>query len=264
MTLSQRLEIALNRRYTAKVVRDADALAFFLSVSADAESNGEGQVFERTQAWLSKSGHEKLAKVVATHAADEVRHEKMMRADLAKIGRTAVDFPASLRIVDTLGVKAGNLWERPMDDPEDIAKAYLLLYAVERRATERFWFMVDALEGVQPEIAASFREIAKDERSHLHYCVAVSRAAMPDDARWTALRDEMIALEAAEYTENSRRFMWHQLDHSFPTMSAPEKLFWKGFRKLADLLGRVQEVLPVGGAADMPSGRISSRNAVAA
>lgn len=263
MTFSQRLEIALNRRYTAKVVRDADALAFFLTVSADAESNGEGQVFERTQAWLSRQGHEKLAKIVATHAADEVRHEKMMRADLAKIGREPVEFPTSLRIVDTLGVKAGNLWEREMDTPEDIAKAYLLLYAVERRAMERFWFMVDALEGVQPEIAATFREIAKDERSHLHYCVAVSRAALPDEAKWTALRDEMIALEAAEYTENSRRFMWHQLDHAFPTMSVAEKLFWKSFRKLGDLLGRVQEVLPVGGADALPAGRISARNALA-
>src|SRR5205085_8184333 len=103
MNFSQRLEIALNRAYTAKVVRDPEALAFFLTVSADAEANGEGQVFQRTQAWLEKKGHEKLAKLVATHAADEVRHEQLMRDDLKKLGREPVEFPADLRIVDALG-----------------------------------------------------------------------------------------------------------------------------------------------------------------
>ena len=262
MTLNERLEVALNVAYTKKLARDPAALAFFLSVSADAEANGEGQVFEQTREWLEKNGHPRIAKLVATHAADEVRHEAMMRADLATLGREAVSYPASLKMIDNLGVRAGDIFAKPIENARDVAKAYLLLYAVERRALERFGLMVIALEGVHPGIAETFRKIAKDERSHLHYCVAVSRAAVPDDAEWTALRDEMVALEVEEFTENSQNFMWHALDNVFETMSLPEKLFWKAARLTANLTGRKMEVLPIGGAQELPSGRISARNAL--
>ena len=264
MTLIQRLEIYLNRVYLAKLARDPAALGFFLSVSADAEANGEGKVFERTQVWLEERGHAKLAKIVATHAADEVRHERMMLDDLRRLGREPDAVPEELKVIDHLAARSGNVFDRPVESAADVAKAYLLLYAVERRAMERFGFMIEALEPVHPEIAATFATVAKDERTHLHYCVAVSRAAMPDDAAWTALRDEMVALEVEEFTSNSRRFMWHLLDRVFETMSVPEKLFWKTSRSLADLLGRKMDVLPVGGADELPSGRISSRNVLAA
>jgi hypothetical protein len=264
MTLVQRLEIALNRAYLAKLARDPAALGFFLTVSADAEANGEGQVFSHTETWLEARGQTKLAKLVATHAADEVRHERMMLDDLARIGRTPDEFPEALKVIDRLGERAGNLFDKPVESAEDVAKAYLLLYAVERRAMERFGFMIEALRPVHPEIAATFEQIAKDERTHLHYCVAVSRAAMPDDAAWTKLRDEMVALEVEEFTVSSRIWMWHALDNVFQTMSLPEKLFWKTMRSLGDLTGRKMEVLPVNGADELPSGRISARNTIPA
>ena len=264
MTLIQRLEIYLNRVYLAKLARDPKALGFFLSVSADAEANGEGQVFARTQAWLEERGHTKISKLVATHQADEVRHERMMLDDLARLGRTPDAVPDELKVIEHLAKRSGDIFDRPLETATDVARAYLLLYAVERRAMERFGLMIEALEPVHPEIAATFAAVAKDERTHLHYCVAVSRAALPDDAAWTALRDEMVALEVEEFTSNSRRFMWHLLDRVFETMSLPEKLFWKGSRSLADLFGRKMDVLPVGGADELPSGRISPRNVLAA
>jgi hypothetical protein len=264
MTLVQRLDITLNRIYLAKLARDPAALGFFLSVSADAEANGEGQVFTHTQAWLEARGQTKLAKLVATHAADEVRHEGMMLADLASLGRTQDAVPEALKMIDRLGERAGNLFDAPVQTAEDVARTYLLLYAVERRAIERFGFMIEALAPVHPEIAATFEQIAKDERTHLHYCVAVSRAAVPDDAAWTALRDEMVALEVEEFTKSSRIWMWHALDNVFQTMSLPEKLVWKTLRSLADLTGRKMEVLPLNGADELPSGRIPARNAIAA
>lgn len=264
MTLTQRLEIALNRAYLAKLARDPAALGFFLSVSADAEANGEGQVFAQTQEWLEAHGQSKLAKLVATHAADEVRHERLMLDDLARLGRTQDAVPEALKMIDRLGERAGNLFDRPVQTAEEVAKAYLLLYAVERRAMERFGFMIEALAPVHPEIAATFERIAKDERTHLHYCVAVSRAAMPDDAAWTALRDEMVALEVEEFTVSSRAWMWHALDNVFQSMSLAEKLFWKAARSLADLSGRKMDVLPVNGADALPSGRISPRNTMPA
>ena len=73
----------------------------------------------------------------------------------------------------------------------------------------------------------------------------------------------MVALEVEEFTTNSRRFMVHLIDHVFETMSLPEKLFWKTSRSLADLVGRKMDVLPVGGADELPSGRISARNVLA-
>lgn len=272
LSLSQRFEILLNRTYLAKLARDPKALGFFLTVSADAEANGEGRVFPQVERWLEANGHPQLARLVRKHAEDEVRHELLMLAALASLGREPAAIPDDVKVIDRLGRRlsagriepgAASFWERPIESGEDVARAYLLLYAVERRAMERFAFMVEALRPVHPEIAATFEAIAKDERAHLHYCVAVSRAALPGEAAWTRLRDEMIEVEAEEYTANSKRFLWHTLDHEFETLGTLGRLFWKTARRTADLLGRRQDVLPVGGAEAMPAGRPASGFAAA-
>jgi len=251
MSMMENLAITLNRRYLRSLVRDPAALRFFLNNAADAESNGEATVFERVKPFLDGQ----IAKLVERHAADEVRHAAMLVSALSSIGGTPSTPPENLRMVLRLGEAAGNVFEKELQSREDVAKAYLLLYAVERRAIERFTLMEEALADVYPDIAEVFARIKKDEKTHLHYCVAVSKDALPDEAAWTALRDEMVELEAREFTSQSREFMMHLLDNVFTTMTRSEKAFWKMARRLNDFTGRPQYVLDVGGAKDLPGSR---------
>jgi hypothetical protein len=259
-TLTEKLAITLNRRYLYSVARDVDALRFFLNNAADAESNGEGTIFTRVKPYLDGQ----IAKLVDRHSADEVRHEAMLEKALHSLGGVRSEVPAELRMVERMGEAAGNIFDRELTGPEDVAKAYLLLYAVERRAIERFTLMEEALREVYPEIADVFAQIGKDERTHMKYCVAVSKDALPDETAWTKMRDEMVELEATVFTKNSRAFMKHMIDNIFTTMSFPEKLFWLSMRKLNDATGRLQTIMDIGGAQELPGSRPSVAVAVAA
>jgi len=259
MNLTQKIGVALNEAFVAQQVRDLDALRFFLNASADAEANGEGGVFERVKPLVEG----KYAKLVERHSADEVRHAALFTARLEELGGRVAPIPENLRIVERLGRAAGGLFDKEGLTREEAAKAYLLLYAIERRAIERFALMEKALAS-RPEIGETIRSIAADERRHLLYCVAVSRALLEDDAKWLALRDEMIRLEEDEFTAYSKEFQWYLLDHVFTTMPWWRKAMWKLLRGFADLLGQKQSVLPVGGADELPSGRASVAAALAA
>lgn len=247
----ENIAVTLNRRYLHSLVRDPEALKFFLNNAADAENNGEATIFERVKPFLDGQ----IAKLVDRHSSDEVRHSQMLNEALASVGGTPYVPEERFRMVERMGRAAGDIFQKPLEGPRDVAVAYLLLYAIERRAIERFTLMEEALREVFPEIADVFARIRKDEKSHLHYCVAVSKDALPDEAEWTKLRDEMVELEAREFTEQSRAFMLHLLDNVFTTMPWYEKAFWKAARKLNDLTGRPQYVLDVGGASELPGSR---------
>ncbi len=259
MNFAQKLGIALNEMFVAQQVKDPGALKFFLNASADAEANGEAGVFVRVRPLLDG----KFAKLVERHSADEVRHAALFTARLEELGGTIEPVPENLRIVDRLGKAAGNVFDKEEITTYEAAKAYLLLYAIERRAIERFALMESALR-MHPGIAGTIAGIAADERRHLLYCVAVSRALLPDDAEWTKLRDEMVALEEVEFTAYSKEFQWHLLDRVFTTMPWWQRTLWKMARNFADLLGQKQSVLPVGGAEELPSGRPAIAAALAA
>lgn len=251
MSMMEKLAISMNRRYLQSVVRDVDALRFFLNNSADAESNGEATIFVRVKPFLDGQ----IAKLVDRHAADEIRHAKMLVDALESIGGTTSIPEEKFRLVERTGEAAGDVFNRPITGGYDVAKVYLLLYAIERRAIERFTLMEEALRDVYPDIATVFARIQKDEKTHMHYCVAVSKAALPDEAAWTALRDEMVEIEAEVFTRQSAIFMNHLLDNVFTTMPAYQKIFWKAARKLNSLTGKPLYILDVGGAKELPGSR---------
>ena len=250
-TMMEKLSINLNRRYLRSVVRDVGALRFFLNNSADAESNGEASIFERVQPFLEGQ----IAKLVQRHAADEVRHAKMLTDALLSVGGTPEIPEEKFRLVERTGEAAGDIFNKPLENGYDVAKVYLLLYAIERRAIERFTLMEEALREVYPEIADVFARISKDEKVHMHYCVAVSKAALPDEDEWTALRDEMVEIEAQVFTRQSAMFMNHLIDNVFTTMPWYEKAFWKTARTLNGATGKPLYILDVGGAQELPGSR---------
>lgn len=256
MSFFENLALTLNRRFLRSVVRDHGTMNFFLQTSANEEGNGEGMVFERVKKFVDGP----IAKLVDTHAADEVRHEAMILAQLERrggLGTTVI--PDGFAVVERMAKEAGNIFDREFADAEDAAQAYFLLYAVERRAIERFTLMLEALEELGDlELADLYRRIAKDERVHMRYCVAATRAMVPDDAKWTAMRDRFVELEAKVFTEQTRALMFHQLDNVFTTMPWIEKVFWKSLRRFNDFTGRTMHVLDVGGAQELPSGKHSA------
>ena len=250
--MSPNLSLALTRRFMASVVRDDDALRFFLNNASDAESNGEGAIFERVKPFLEP----KLQKLVDTHAADEVRHAKLLADELVRLGGTLSEPPAELRMVERAGEAAGDLWNKPVEGPVDVARAYLLLYAIERRAIERFTLMEEALRGAgRTQTAELFASIAKDEARHLRYCVVVSRAMVPDESAWEAMRDEMVEVEAKSFTQNSHRFMNALLGGVFKTMGFWRRAFWKDLVALNAWMGSTIHVMDVGGPGEPASGR---------
>ena len=246
------LSLALTRRFMASVVRDDEALRFFLNNASDAESNGEGAIFERVKPFLEP----KLQKLVDTHAADEVRHAKLLADELARLGGTLTVPAEELRVVERAGRVAGDLWNKPVEGPRDVARAYLLLYAIERRAIERFTLMEEALRGAgRTQTADLFASIAKDEARHLRYCVVVSRAMLPDEKEWDALRDEMVEAEAQAFTTNSQLFMNALIDGVFTTMGFWRRMFWKDVVALNAWMGATIHVMDVGVEVDLPGGR---------
>ena len=255
MSFLKNLSLTMNRRFLRSVVRDPGSMNFFLQTSANEEGNGEGMVFERVKKFVDGP----IAKLVDTHASDEVRHEAMILAQLARRGGQNTFVPDDFKMVDAMAKAAGNIFDREFTNAEDAAQAYFLLYAIERRAIERFTLMLEALEEVGDlELANLYRTIAKDERVHMRYCVAATRAMVPDDAKWTAMRDRFVQLEAEVFTAQTRKFMWYQLDNVFTTMPWIEKVFWKNMRRFSDLTGQVMHVLDVGGAQELPSGKHSA------
>jgi rubrerythrin len=251
MNALEKFAINLNRRWVRNVSNDVEALRWFLSMAADEESSGESAVFERIAGRLDG----KLAKLVLRHAEDEVRHEQMLKAAIRTLGVEPVEIPEELRIVPYMAKAAGDVFEPLVLDDEGVAKAYLLLYAVERRAVERFTMMEEALRPVRPAIADVFARICEDERRHLLYCLAVSRAVVPDEAKWTQIRDRMIEVEAEVFTARTKKVMQHMLGVFGDNLPWTEKLFFRTARTLSDLTGRHQYVLDVGGAKEIATYR---------
>lgn len=158
-------------------------------------------------------------------------------------------------MVHQMGKAAGDVFESPVESEGHVARAYLLLYAVERRAIERFTLNEEAVRPLYPEIAETFAKVKKDETRHLLYCAAVSRAMVSDDLVWTRLRDEMVELEARIFSERAHRFQMTLLEEVFTGMPWYRRLFWKTVARLTDGVGLVQYVLDVGGAGELPGAR---------
>ncbi|HZS42288.1 MAG TPA: hypothetical protein VFF06_35905, partial [Polyangia bacterium] len=64
-------------RFTKRLLATPEGRAHVLNQIADAESNGENQVFEHILAHVDDP---QLRKLIEKHQADEIRHEKLFRA----------------------------------------------------------------------------------------------------------------------------------------------------------------------------------------
>jgi rubrerythrin len=233
MTLQQRLTV----RFLTHLVATPAGRAHVLHQAAEAESNGETQLFDRLQEHVDDP---ELGRLVKRHAEDEVRHAELFRACVARTGVTPPPVPPELRVIDRLDAALGGVFQRPIRERRDVMNAYLLLQVLEERAVTQFGVMEPVFRAVDPETADVFAQIASDEQRHLRYCHAIARRYSPDVPTQAEALSRFRAIEAKVYAGVTGENVRHTLARGLITPSPLEHAGWLALDKLGRLVGREQ------------------------
>ncbi len=214
-----RLDRSVQLAFTRRLCSTPEGRAHVLAQVADAESSGEGQIFDRA---LARVEDPELQKLIQKHRADEIRHEELLRERLRRTG-IALTTPPELRIIDRLDHEVGGLLDKPIAGGRGVMEAYLLLQVLEERAVSSYPIIQRALLPHDPGSAATFEVILDDERRHLKYCRAISQRYAPSEA---ILQETLARYRAAE----ARAFRANQLANGRYVLA--HGLMGKGLRAL--------------------------------
>lgn len=208
--------------------------AHLLSMASDAESSGEGRVFEEL---LKRKGDSELQRLVVRHRDDEIRHAELLaercRENAAQFGGEIPKVPAHLRLIDRLDRALGGFFSRELRTDEDVMRAYLVLQVIEERAITQFDMYVKAMEQVDPKSAQTFREIGQDEARHLRYCHAIAKRYAPSAEVHAKELMHIRAVEARVFAENSNDNLYFALEHDLLPVSWPVRLGWRAIGAVA-------------------------------
>jgi tRNA isopentenyl-2-thiomethyl-A-37 hydroxylase MiaE len=197
----------LDRSIRTEIMRQPSAKGFLLSAYSDAESSGEGEIFDKC---LQRATDPTVIRMMQKHRDDEIRHGKLLADRRDELGLPAYEIPPALQWVERLSDEAGGTFDLPMDKPGDIVAAYQLLYVVEERALKDFALLAEVLEETGDDVTAKlFRTIAKDEARHLRYCEAIGRRYSSTDAEWDEGVAHLRQIEADFYEDQGRKMMKH-------------------------------------------------------
>jgi rubrerythrin len=155
---------------------------YLLSIAVDAEEGDEAGRFDQAAAVVDVP---ELRRVVETHRDDEVRHAGLYRDCLARNGYTKRELPASVSFISQVGDGSSDPHQR-IQTTDDLVPFFALLLAIEERGVERFAFLADAFEPHDPETAAVYRRVTRDERGHVRYCQRLGRHYAGSDEAWEA------------------------------------------------------------------------------
>jgi rubrerythrin len=231
------LVLRLSRRYTRALATTPRGRAMLLTHCAEAENSGENRLFDRL---ADRVNDPDLHRLIQRHQADELRHARLFEACAERTGVPLRPVPENLRIIDRLDVRLGGVFERPIVSDLEVMEAYLLLQVLEERAVTQFPLFEQAFAGIDPETAAVFAEVARDEARHLKYCHAISRRYAPDEALRVATLRRFREAEAEAFATNSRATMAYSLGNGLVDVSVLERLAWRGVGALSDLLSQRQ------------------------
>lgn len=199
--IQERLLLAFMR----ELVNTPEGRKHVLSQVADAEHSGEARVFDAMLAWVDREKADaQLARTIEKHRDDEIRHEALFRACIARQGGAPMNTPPELRIMDRLDPAVGGFLERTVEDGRGIMEAYLILQVLEERAVSQFPLFVTAFAAVDPATAKVFEEVAKDEERHLLYCHAIARRYAPDEATLVSTLARFRVKEAEVFRDNQK------------------------------------------------------------
>ena len=240
--------LSVNRRFTRKLADDPAALAVLFRSLRDAESDGESVIFDMALPRVPA----KLVHIVRTHAADEERHEGMMEEILERLGHRGDSDGGHASAVPYIDEAAGTILTAAAESDLELGRAYLLVYALERRLSAQLSQLARGIEHKRPEIAAMVREVAEDEKKHIGWCGVVSYHLIGDADVWEAERQAMIELETRTYPRLLAQNLNAMLDEGLTNMSRAERFFWRGAAWFAGRLPR--QPVPD------PDGAIASRD----
>lgn len=226
MTLSDRLTLS----YMRTLIETPEGRAFLLNQIADAEDNGEAQIFDQI---LKTIDDPKLQKIVDRHRTDEIRHGELFRACRDRTGVDPGPVPDDIKVLDRINARVGGFFDRPIRSAEDVVEAYLILQVIEERATQQFTIFEQAFRAVDPATADVVQEIAADEARHLMYCRAVVKQYAKDEAYVEKRLAELREHEAVAFRETSSANMRHALARGF-IRGPVERMFWRCLNWIGD------------------------------
>jgi rubrerythrin len=166
-------------RFFDQLAASAPGRRHLLSLAVAAEEGDEAGIFDQL---AERVEGERFRRIVERHRDDEVRHARLFRRCLARLGLAPVDLPAELRIVGQVAAEVAG--ERRVRTRDDVVASYATLLAIEQRGVEQFPLIAAAFDPVDPETAAVYRRVARDERGHVRYCELIGRHHAGDDAAW--------------------------------------------------------------------------------
>jgi rubrerythrin len=187
------MEQAIRNAVTRRLVRSPEGRAHLLNLAVDAEEGDEAGIFEQIEALIDEP---RLARLVARHREDEARHAQLFRDCLARLGLEEEPVPTQLKLIRRIAGVDGGFGEVRVGR-DDVANIYALLLAIEERGVQQFPLIAAAFDRVDPETAATYRQVTKDEQRHVKYCGTVGRRYAPDDAAWD------LAVEGARAVERT-------------------------------------------------------------
>jgi rubrerythrin len=234
MTIQEKLQ----KRYLSQLVSTPRGRGHVLSICVEGESNGEGQVFERA---LAKVDDPAVAKMIKRHQADEILHTKLFQERLDAQGVEVPPVPDHLKLIDRLDAALGNVIDRKIETREDIMHMYLVLQVIEERAITQFGEIGPAFAAVDPETAATFERVARDEERHLKYCHAIAKRYAPDALVHDRELARYRAIEARVFAETTRDNMAWSLANGVVDFGFFENFFWRG---MSGLTRRTQPTMP--------------------
>lgn len=151
-----------------------------LNVAVDAEEGDETGLFDQLADAVATPD---LRNVVITHRDDEVRHAGLYRECLARNGYAKIDLPPEVSVVHQARM-ISERGDEAVETAEDVVGAVALLLCIEERGVERFPHLADAFESYDPETAAVYRRVTRDERGHVRYCHRIGRHHAASEEAW--------------------------------------------------------------------------------
>jgi rubrerythrin len=229
-----RVQQRLTEKFVTQLVKSPEGRAHLLNQIAEAEDNGEARVFDDAIALVDDPA---LKKMIARHRDDEIRHGQLFRACMRRTNVDPGPVPNGLKVIDNLSAKMGGFFDAPITDAKGVMEAYLVLQVLEERACEQFPMYERVFSKIDPETAAVFAEVGRDEARHLKYCHAISKRYAPDEETRIAELQRLRRLEAESFRETQRANMSH--------VEAKGLMENKLARVVFGVLGRLSQRVPI-------------------
>lgn len=162
-----------------------------LNMAIAGEEDEESLIYNQVNQHIDDT---ELKSLSSRHHDDEMRHAKMFRACLDRLGLDYTELPAELRILR--GIHRTGQYFNGVQSDEDIVSAYAMLYVIEQRGVEDYTLTANAFDVADPQTAAVYRSVIGDELHHLKVCTAIGTRYAGSEAAWQQAVAKAQQLEA--------------------------------------------------------------------